>query len=233
MADTNPVWTFTMSKASRDYNSAKHGRGTTITVTQLHEAVREDLADGGFVSLLREQIRFRHQGALAEGITVTLNGERLDHFSRELLSGPGFNPINRTFVVSSEHGDVAVRIIAGITRPERKDVGKDDGDADNFRTGTDAGWWIFCNDRLLLMRERTRLTGWGDSLPNYHPPVPPVPRLRVPQRRVDSGPAVEHDEDRRRRRVAGLAQSPSATQGRRRPGRGSARSPEARGADIG
>lgn len=169
MADTNPVWTFTMSKASRDHNSAKHGRGTTITVTQLHEAVREDLADGGFLSLLREQIRFRHQGALAEGITVTLNGERLDHFSRELLSGPGFKPINRTFVVSSEHGDVAVRIIAGITRLERKDVGKNDGDAENFRTGTDAGWWIFCNDRLLLMRERTRLTGWGDSLPNYHP----------------------------------------------------------------
>lgn len=169
MADTNPVWTFTMSKASRDYNPKKRGRGTTITVTRLHEAVREDLADGGFLSLLREQIRFRHQGALAEGITVTLNGERLDHFSRELLSGPDFKPINRTFVVSSDHGDVAVRIIAGITKLERKDVGKDDGDAESFRAGTDAGWWIFCNDRLLLMRERTRLTGWGDSLPNYHP----------------------------------------------------------------
>ncbi|WP_116998767.1 ATP-binding protein [Desertimonas flava] len=169
MDDTDPVWTFRMSKAIRDYNPKKRGRGTTITVTRLHEAVREDLADGGFLSLLREQIRFRHQGALAEGITVTLNGERLEHFSRELLSGPDFKPINRTFVVPSEHGDVAVRIIAGITRLERRDMGKDDGDAESFRAGTDAGWWIFCNDRLLLMRERTRLTGWGDSLPNYHP----------------------------------------------------------------
>lgn len=169
MADTNPVWTFMMSKSSREYNPKKSGRGTTITVTRLHEAVREDLADSGFLSLLREQIRFRHQGAIAEGITVTLNGERLNHFSRELLSGPDFKPINRTFVVSSERGDVAVRIIAGITKLERKDMGKDEGDAENFRAGTDAGWWIFCNDRLLLMRERTRLTGWGDSLPNYHP----------------------------------------------------------------
>ncbi|MDO8119724.1 ATP-binding protein [Isoptericola sp. b490] len=169
VADKNPVWTFAISSASRDYDPATDGRGTTILLTDLHDAVQEDLADRRFLSLLREQIRFRHQGALAEGIRIRLNGEWLAGLERELLSGPDFAPINRSFVVASEHGDVAVRIIAGITDVERREVGRNDGDAENFRGGSEAGWWIFCNDRLLLMREKSRLTGWGENLPNYHP----------------------------------------------------------------
>lgn len=169
VADRDPNWTFQMSVADRNYDSATGGRGTTIIVSDLHGPVREDLGDTKFLSLLREQIRFRHQGALAEGIRISLNGEWLAGLERELLSGPDFSPINRTFVVPSGHGDVAVRIIAGITSVQRKDLGKDDGNAENFRGGSDAGWWIFCNDRLLLMREKTRLTGWGENLPNYHP----------------------------------------------------------------
>ncbi|WP_343466428.1 ATP-binding protein [Rhodococcus aetherivorans] len=169
VADKDPVWTFKMSEAERGYDPATNGRGTAIQVTELHASVREDLKDSSFLSLLREQIRFRHQSALAEGIEVRLNGEKLQGLSSELLSGPDFQPINRTFVIQTEHGDVAVRIIAGITRLERREIGRDEGEAENFRGGTDAGWWIFCNDRLLLMREKTRLTGWGENLPNYHP----------------------------------------------------------------
>jgi len=167
--DDSPIWTFEMAEVSRNYDPQEYGRGTTVTVTDLDPSVSEDLADGGFLSLLREQIRFRHQAAIAEGIRIRLNGEDLEGLTKELLSGPNFHPINRTFVATSDKGDVAVRLIAGITTLERRDVGKDEGDAENFRGGGEAGWWIFCNDRLLLMRERSRLTGWGENLPNYHP----------------------------------------------------------------
>lgn len=167
--DNDPIWTFSMSQASRNYDSASGGRGTTITVTELHESISEDLIDGQFLSLLREQIRYRHQKALDEGMDIRLNGDKLAGFERELLSGPAFQPINRTFVASGPEGDVAVRIIAGIVGLAKDEVGRDEGDAENFRNAGDAGWWIFCNDRLLLMRDRTRLTGWGDNFPVYHP----------------------------------------------------------------
>lgn len=168
-ADPDPIWTFEMSRISRDYDSATGGRGTTITVTELHPSIAEDLGSGQFLALLREQIRYRHQKALDEGIDIRLNGERLAGFERELLSGPDFRPVNRTFVASGPHGDVAVRIIAGLVSVTRGDDGRDEGEAENFRSAGDAGWWIFCNDRLLLMGERTRLTGWGDNMPAYHP----------------------------------------------------------------
>jgi hypothetical protein len=169
MEQVGSNWTFRMSSASRNYDPATHGRGTTITVSGLHQSVKDDLADQSFLSLLREQIRFRHQAALAEGIQIHLNNEQLHGLSLELLSGPSFQPINKSFVINSHVGDVAVRLIAGVTTLERREASKDEGEAENFRGGGDAGWWIFCNDRLLLMREKSRLTGWGENLPNYHP----------------------------------------------------------------
>jgi len=34
----------------------------------------------------------------------------------------------------------------------------------------DPGWYIFCNDRLIIRGDRTSLTGWGyRGVPNYHP----------------------------------------------------------------
>jgi hypothetical protein len=34
---------------------------------------------------------------------------------------------------------------------------------------SDAGWYLFCNDRLLLARDKARLTGWGEVMAAYHP----------------------------------------------------------------
>ncbi len=33
----------------------------------------------------------------------------------------------------------------------------------------DAGWTIVCNDRVVVHRDKSRLTGWGDGgVPSYH-----------------------------------------------------------------
>lgn len=162
-------WQFQMSKVDPNYDSTSGGRGTRIEVTQLHESVAEDFRDVTFLSLLTRDTRSRHQQALSEGLSIVINGRRLDSFETKLLSGPDFRPVNRTFTIAAAHSTVTVQIVAGITRPDRAEAGTDDGEAEHFRGGTDAGWWIFCNGRLLVEHDRTRLTGWGDNLPNYHP----------------------------------------------------------------
>jgi hypothetical protein len=30
------------------------------------------------------------------------------------------------------------------------------------------GWYVFCNDRLILSNDQTETTGWGDKIPKYH-----------------------------------------------------------------
>ncbi len=59
------------------------------------------------------------------------------------------------------------RLVAGLAAGD--DDNRDEGQAEDFRGAGDAGWWLFCNERLLLFRERTALTGWGDGAAAYHP----------------------------------------------------------------
>jgi len=109
----------------------------------------------------------RHQAALQEGLEIKLGGERLTGFAPTLLSGPGFSPINERFVIPEGDGEVHCHLVAGVSAAENETL--DEGQAEDFRTPGDAGWWLFCNGRLLLFAERTSLTGWGDNGAAYHP----------------------------------------------------------------
>lgn len=69
-------------------------------------------------------------------------------------------------------GTVDVRLYAGTVAPPKRDKDadpEDDGQAENFQDPGDAGWYLFCNDRLLLVADRTPLTGWGNPAAAYHP----------------------------------------------------------------
>ena len=60
---------------------------------------------------------------------------------------------------------------AGTVQAQRREGAEepDLGEARDFQEGGDAGWYVFCNDRLLLSAERTALTGWGSPAAAYHP----------------------------------------------------------------
>ena len=83
------------------------------------------------------------------------------------MSGPNFSPINYRFAIRDDEGDVYCHLVAGIAPAESDNL--DDGQAEDFRMPEDAGWWLFCNSRLLLYAERSALTGWGGGNAAYHP----------------------------------------------------------------
>jgi hypothetical protein len=169
-ADTAPEWTFPLKAAQEGLPEPDaFEAGTTVTVSRLHDSVEEDLDDPLVLGQLREQLRLRHQAAIDRGLEVRLNGERLKGLRPRLLSGPSFRPVNKTFALREKDGDVFVRLIAGVAAPDRKDASLNDAQAEDFRTPGDAGWWLFCNERLLLVADRTFDTGWGSAGANYHP----------------------------------------------------------------
>jgi hypothetical protein len=45
---------------------------------------------------------------------------------------------------------------------------EDESDFESERLATTAGWTIFCNDRAVIVGDKSRLTGWGGRLPVYH-----------------------------------------------------------------
>ncbi len=169
-ADEVGAWIFHLDKAEKNLPPPADGvTGTTIRVTRLHSTVAEDLSSQLVVSLLKEQLRLRHQAAIQSGMSISLNGTKLTPFLPELLYGPQFQPVNRSFTIPSAEGPVFVQMMAGMVPAHGLREAVDEGRAESFQETGDAGWWLFCNDRLLLMRDRTAETGWGRGAAAYHP----------------------------------------------------------------
>lgn len=168
LQDRGSDWQFRMKSVDQSYDPGSADVGTVITVTKLHDSVVEDFGHSPVLGQLREQIRMRHQAVLQQGMRITLNGEVLKGFAPALMTGPDFAPINRRFAIKASGGEVFCQIVAGLAAAATDET-LDEGQAEEFRSPGDAGWWLFCNNRLLLFGERSSLTGWGDSVAAYHP----------------------------------------------------------------
>lgn len=169
----DPEWAFMLSEARSDYQlgPAEVG-GTTIEVTKLHPSVGDDFASPLTMASLANELRVRHQEAIQAGLEIKLNGEILTAARPALQSSDLIKPIHRKLTIKVDEGEVEAIVMAGTVRPSGRRASEgvlDDGDAENFPEPGDAGWYLFCNDRLLVSADRTALTGWGDPAAAYHP----------------------------------------------------------------
>jgi hypothetical protein len=161
-------WTFRMQTVERDLPETSQ-TGTIIEVRRLHSSVSADFSDDLVISLLRQQLRLRHQEAIDRGLEISLNGEVLSGLRPELMMGSQLGAIRKLLAIDVPDGTVSVEIIAGIVRTNRRDLNVDEGNAENFRSPNEAGWWVFCNNRLLLIADKSPETGWGRGAAAYHP----------------------------------------------------------------
>ena len=132
--------------------------GTFIKVTDLYESVSHAFSEPTFEGTLRSYVERRHQQALERGLDITVNGVPVNVSSLVLQTSKDIRSayIAETLFPESED-PVDVRIYAGV------------GPA---RAPKDAGWYLYCNGRLIVGPETTALTGWGEAaetrIPAYH-----------------------------------------------------------------
>jgi len=74
------------------------------------------------------------------------------------------------FVFQKTIDDVLVSLTVGLNRARSRG---DDDDATPAWSGTalpaTAGWTVLCNDRAVIVGDKSRLTGWGDGIALYQP----------------------------------------------------------------
>ncbi|WP_279365687.1 ATP-binding protein [Microbacterium testaceum] len=167
-------WSFSFAELDENIKQQNADpTGTRIKVSPLHRSVAEDLADDSVVQQLKNELAIRHQQSILNGLKVTVNGGRLKAHRPILQSSDEFAPINYSFVVDAEvegySGKVHVKLTAGTVAPPSAQKDLDDGQASNFTNTGEAGWYVFCNDRLLLAADRSSFTGWGSTAAAYHP----------------------------------------------------------------
>lgn len=131
--------------------------GTTIAVTDLHGAVAEQFALRNFESSLLQDLANAHYISIRRGLTIELNGTAVPRRELTLRQSSELRPARLDFDVT-EPGPRPVRVSLV--------VGVDD------RNLEEGGWYVFCNDRLVLAADQSAVTGWGEergrTIPKYH-----------------------------------------------------------------
>ncbi|WP_194289058.1 MULTISPECIES: ATP-binding protein [unclassified Nocardioides] len=167
-------WSFTLGPHEEATTlGADVEAGSTIVVRKLHLSVADDFKDGSIIDDLKRELRLRHQESLDRGLTLTVNGRAQTGTRPTLQQSELISPIRRTFdvAVPEKDGKVRVEIFAGTIQGETKRDGDevDLGDAESFQDPSDAGWYLFCNDRLLMVADTSSVTGWGNPAAAFHP----------------------------------------------------------------
>lgn len=153
-------WQFEFDAYEDDVRQVPAKRGTTITVTQLHPGVSEEFKTDAFETELVGELQDAHREALDGGITISVNSVPLQTQPLTLLDSAKLKPayVSKT-ITPPGRKSVNVKLYVGLSRS------RSDQDA--------AGWYIFCNGRMIVAADQTTLTGWGEGstkrIPKFHP----------------------------------------------------------------
>lgn len=149
-------WNFELELIdSGDPRSELTEPGTRIFIEDLKTKVADKFAQDLFRTRLANELASEFQMYLKNEFQIILNGDPLRYTSLEFLQSDEIESAYKQFVYETEEGseDVTVEMRAGL------------GDRSNEK----AGWYIFCNGRLVLKANQDEITGWtGDPIPKFH-----------------------------------------------------------------
>ncbi|TPE62584.1 hypothetical protein FJQ54_05180 [Sandaracinobacter neustonicus] len=153
-------------------------RGTRISVRKLNSQVKDRFADSAFINRLSQVVARHYALIIDKGFRITV---------RRLASDPVPDPIlPKSFrLLASEHASYAddaiqpivykghlkgvdIELYAGLFR-RLPDADDDAKESEVKNSVDDAGWSVACNDRIVVWKDRTWVTGWGEgTTPSFH-----------------------------------------------------------------
>lgn len=136
-------WDFTfVEKADIPEHKRKlKSDGTVVTLSRLYENISSEFSSDVFLNELEKGISLALNFSLLKGLTVLLNDKIIERKDISFLWADDLRPY---FKVIYPLEDVEVKIYCGIGEP----------------SPSIAGWYIFCNDRLVLESDKSYTTGW-------------------------------------------------------------------------
>ncbi|HEX8126866.1 MAG TPA: ATP-binding protein [Allosphingosinicella sp.] len=153
-------WRFAFDKAEDGLKNSIGKTGTSITSSPLRSDASAQFGSSIFQNSLAREIQSAQQQYIDRNLRIVVNGKTLIATAWKLAEGAGIEPLYiEDFVDLPEGGRVNRRIYAGVadSSPEA------------------AGWYVFCNGRMILEADQSRTTGWergadeqGVSIPKFH-----------------------------------------------------------------
>jgi hypothetical protein len=142
--------------------------GTHIQVRSLYPGVSKHFTNDAFINELCTSISEHFTMFLQSGLSISVNGSLIEPVNVEvLISQEADGPA--PYVFQKTIDDITVSITVGLNTG--KGLATEDDEVPDFerdRSAATAGWTVFCNDRAVIVGDKSRLTGWGDGIPLYH-----------------------------------------------------------------
>ena len=150
-------WEFDM------YDDAQiEGTGTVIRIENLYNGIAQEFADTTFVNRLTRIVARDYSRFIEKGFNISINGKEVKGHQYAVKADEEFQPFRKTY---EDEDGIQVDILAGMVAPPP------DSNEPSDRVGTSYyGWFVFCNDRVVLAADKTHRTVWGnESFANWHP----------------------------------------------------------------
>lgn len=126
--------------------------GFYVKINELSKDAEISFSDLTFIDQLRKEIQYEHMLNINKGLKIVIEDYTLETTAIDLVFDDKIKP---TYWEEKKEGQ-SVKIIAGIST-------KDD---------EEGGWYIFCNDRLIIAKNKTEQTVWtgpkGDGVALWH-----------------------------------------------------------------
>lgn len=146
-------WDFTLNQWDADFV------GTEIEIKSLREGTSSEFSDEMFLNKLRRDIGKYYSFIIQDGFEIFVNGKIVAAYDFRLRHSSEIAPISLLYSDNVDT-DVTVRITAGLAGAIPDDVSDPElgvKDAEYW------GWFVVCNDRVVLAGDKTDKTVWGDS----------------------------------------------------------------------
>ena len=130
--------------------------GTTIEIRKLPAETSKCFGDERWVNALKHQIGRRYGRFIKKNLSISVNADPIQNEEIRIREG-GTYDIQEKFL---REDDVRIDIVFGEHQYHKFPFEKDSNEDQNRRLTTQYGWTILCNDRAVIMSDKTHKTGW-------------------------------------------------------------------------
>jgi hypothetical protein len=124
--------------------------GTVIQVKKLHEGIAEQFRLDNFTKFLSIEVQKKNEEWMERGLIIYINDKPLSSNPAKMFFSEEIRPAFKRI----EYNDVIIKMYAGLSKTGQP---------------REAGWSVYCNNRLIVQADRSELTGWGEAgNPNFH-----------------------------------------------------------------
>ena len=144
----NEDWIRDEEKWGLEFHEERESEGNPylkITISDLYPNISEEMGTTTFENELLRRIQNTYSIFISERVDIEVNSIEAESFDFLFLNDSNnFSPFHKFYNVD----DVSAEIFAGFTPIERRETPA-------------YGWYVFCNDRLILRNDTSSRTGWG------------------------------------------------------------------------